>query len=143
MPEPEAAAAPPRRDELEPPGVSTGRVLMAVGAVVAMMLAAIAGLSTYYAARFGGSVRPGVRPLPEPQLETSIAPRANAVRDHGPGPLRPFPVPARAGERAPASVTLERAMAMEAARGSAAYDPVGGASSAPQPPPSPTPRAPR
>ena len=96
------------RDELEPPGVSTGKVLAAVAAVFGLLFSAIVLMSLFYEGRVRGSVEPTPHALPAPQLETSSNPRLTADRGHGPEPYRERPVDQRAEERGAAFAVARR-----------------------------------
>ncbi len=116
-------AEPPARDTMEPPGVATGRVLLAVlaaFAVLALTFAAVGGLWWWQGS---GWREPVARDFPRPQLETSVAPRATEEREAGPRPYRERPQAARAGRDPPLDPRLSAAIAETAARGPAAYDP--------------------
>lgn len=116
-------AEPARRDALEPPGVSTGRVLLAVAAAFVVMLLTFAAVGGLWWARGRGWREPDPRAFPRPQLETSVATRATDEREAGPRPYRERPQAARAGRQPPPDARLEAAMRETAARGPAAYDP--------------------
>ena len=118
------AEATDERDGLEPPGVATGRVGLVIVAVFMLLALSFAVILAFTALRIRESTIARARPFSAPALETSVAPRMTADRDHGPKPYRQLPASERAarlGDPDPRLLSAERAVA---ARGAQAYDPL-------------------
>jgi hypothetical protein len=104
------------RDGLEGAGVRAGPALVISAVLLVFLAVTLAALAGYFRLMVPAPASPPPRPDPVPQLETSIDPRSL------PSALpvaMPAPKPAQPLDEA----TLQRAMAVVAARGPQAYDP--------------------
>ena len=126
-----------RAARLEPTAVATGRILLVIAALFAMMALGMGGVGVMYALKRNGAEHIEPQRFPEPRLETNIDPRATADSSHGPDATGRTPPLARAQETAPAPAALRAAMAAVVARGDQAFAPPPAAAPTPTPPPTP------
>ena len=113
------------RTHHEEPAVATRRVLLLVGGFVAFVVVLVGVLGTYYrAALKDKTVAATLRDFPAPRLQPN--PTQDYVNVHA-AQVRQLEGYAWADRTAGlAHIPIERAMALVAARGPAAYDPVEG-----------------
>lgn len=110
------ADAPKPHDTLEPTSVRAWPALAISAAVLVFLAVTLAALAAYFRLMIPSPASPPPRPVPAPQLETSIDPRT------WPSAL-PVAMPPPKAATPPDEAKLRRAMAAVVARGAQAYDP--------------------
>jgi hypothetical protein len=111
----------PDRD-LAPPGVASRAVIIVTSALMAMMIAAVIGLSVFYVWWLPDRALPAPRPLPTPQVRTDERLLRQEIEAAQRARLTGYRW--QDDQKTLIAIPIERAMQILAGRGAKAYDPI-------------------